>query len=130
MSGRRSGRVRREADLHSAPEIAAVPTATRPVANREETIMKKLLISTALVGIVISGGVAFDAVSAPEATASACWGQITQTKGKNYTGCGRAVHFNIIKNSTKKYGNTVGANAWSFEKLCYPNVTQYGMVRA
>lgn len=39
--------------------------------------MKKLVISTALVGIVISGGV-----------------------------------------------------AWSFEKLCYPNVTQYGMVRA
>ncbi len=39
--------------------------------------MKKLVISTALVGIVISGG-----------------------------------------------------GAWSFEKLCYPNVTQYGMVRA
>jgi len=23
-----------------------------------------------------------------------------------------------------------GGVAWSFEKLCYPNVTQYGMVRA
>lgn len=92
--------------------------------------MKKLLVSTALVGIVVSGGIALDAASATEATATACWGQITQTKGKNYTGCGRAVHFNIIRNSTKKFGNTVGADAWSFERLCYANVTQYGMVRA
>jgi hypothetical protein len=92
--------------------------------------MKKLLISTALVGIVVSGGIALDAASATEATAAACWGQITQTKGKNYTGCGRAAHFNIINNSKKKFGDAVGANTWSFEKLCYANVTQYGMVRA
>lgn len=89
----------------------------------------KLLLGAALVGTVVSGGIALDTASAPEANAAACWGQITQTKGKNYTGCGTAHHFNRINNKTLKYGNNAGANTWSYEPLCYANVTQYGMVR-
>ncbi|MFZ6992783.1 hypothetical protein ACO0E1_12915 [Curtobacterium sp. RRHDQ66] len=89
----------------------------------------KLLLGAALVGAVVSGGIALDTASAPEANAAACWGQITQTKGKNYTGCGMAHHFNRIDNKILKYGNNAGANTWSYEPLCYANVTQYGMVR-
>lgn len=92
--------------------------------------IKNVMLGALVLGTVVSGGVVVDAATATEAKAAACWGQITLTKGKNYTGCGRAAHFNIIKNSTKKFGNTVGANAWSYEALCYANVTQYGMVRA
>jgi hypothetical protein len=92
-------------------------------------MISKFVLGAAIIGTVVSGGIALDVAKAPEAEAAACWGQITQIKGKNYTGCGRAVHFNIIKNSTKKYGNIAGANTWSYEPLCYANVTQYGMVR-
>jgi hypothetical protein len=93
-------------------------------------MITKLMLGIAVIGTVMSAGVALDTATAPDAEAAACWGQITQTKGKNYTGCGKAAHFNIINNSKKKFGNIVGAYAWSSETLCYANVTQYGMVRA
>lgn len=78
MSERRSGRGRRGGGsafcfrhhLRGGPPRG-------PWRTERRKIVKKLVISTALVGIVISRGV-----------------------------------------------------AWSFEKLCYLNVTQYGMVRA
>jgi hypothetical protein len=92
--------------------------------------ISKVLLGAAVIGTIVSGGVALDTATAPEAKAAACWGQITLTKGKNYTGCGVAAHFNIINNKTKKFGNNAGANSWSYETLCYANVTQYGMVRA
>lgn len=92
-------------------------------------MISKFVLGAAIVGTVISGGVALDAAAGPKASAAACWGQITATKGKNYTGCGTAHHFNRINNRDMKYGNNAGSNTWSYELLCYANVTQYGMVR-
>ncbi|GAA3340595.1 hypothetical protein GCM10017714_20960 [Curtobacterium pusillum] len=92
--------------------------------------IKNVVLGAVVLGTVVAGGVAVDTASAPEAKAAACWGQITLTQGKNYTGCGRAQHFNRFKNGTYAWGNIVGSNAWSRQKLCYANVAQYGMVRA
>jgi hypothetical protein len=92
-------------------------------------MITKLMLGIAVIGTVLSAGVALDTATAPDAKAAACWGQITQTKGKNYTGCGIARHFNRISNKDLKYGNNAGANTWSYEPLCYAHVTQYGMVR-
>lgn len=93
-------------------------------------LVHKLMLGALVLGSVITGGVAIDAASAPDASAAACWGQITQTKGKNYTGCGNAQHFNRLSNGKMFYGNRAGANAWSTEAACYTNIAQYGMVRA
>ncbi|MBT2502746.1 hypothetical protein [Curtobacterium sp. ISL-83] len=89
-----------------------------------------VVLGVTVLGTVLAGGVAVDAATAPEAKAAARWGQITQTQGKNYTGCGKAQHFNRFKNGTFAWGNVVGANAWSKQKLCYANISQYGMARA
>jgi hypothetical protein len=89
----------------------------------------KVLLGAAVIGTIVTGGIAVDSASAPEAQA-ASWGQITVFKGKNFTGCGRAAHFNIIGGRSKKFGETVGSNKWSHEYYCYANVTHWGMVRA
>lgn len=93
-------------------------------------MITKFVLGAAIIGTVVSGGIALDAAVAPEASAAACWGQITQTKGKNYTGCGSARHFNILRNGTTKTGNKAGANTWSYETACWAGINQYGMVRA
>jgi hypothetical protein len=92
-------------------------------------MITKFVLGAAIIGTVVSGSIALDVAKAPEARAAACWGQITQTMGKNYTGCGTARHFNRINNRDLKYGNNAKSNTWSYEKACYVNVTQYGMVR-
>lgn len=91
--------------------------------------IKNALLGAIVSGLVVTGGVAVDVVSAPRAEAAACWGQITPTKGKNYTGCGRAQHFNLLSSGKYAWGNKVGANTWSQQVVCYPNVSKYGMVR-
>lgn len=94
-------------------------------------MLKNMVLSAAIVGAVLAGGVAVDSAAAPDASAAgACWGQITQSKGKNYTGCGRAQHFNKLGNGAIKLGNVAGANTWSFEKACWAGIAQYGMIRA
>jgi hypothetical protein len=95
----------------------------------EKQMLTKLMVGVAITGSILGFGVAIDTATAAEAEATACWGQITQTKGKNYTGCGMAHHFNRINNKDLKYGNNAKANTWSFEPVCYAHVTQYGMVR-
>lgn len=92
-------------------------------------LVQKVILGALVLGSIVTGGVALDIASAPDANA-ACWGQITQTKGKNYTGCGTAQHFNRLSNGKMFYGNRAGANAWSTEAMCYTNIAQYGMVRA
>jgi hypothetical protein len=94
-------------------------------------MLKNIVLGAAVVGTVLTGGVAVDTVAAPEASAAgACWGQITQSQGKNYTGCGRAQHFNKLRSGAIKLGNVAGANSWSFEKACWVGIAQYGMIRA
>lgn len=92
--------------------------------------IKNVMLSGVVLALVVSGGVALDAVTAPDARAAACWGQITQTKGKNYGGCGSAKHFNRLKSGTMKWGSVAGTNRWSYESACWANIAQYGMVRA
>ncbi|MBY0177825.1 hypothetical protein [Curtobacterium herbarum] len=92
-------------------------------------MLMKLMVGVASIGTILGVGVAIGTATAADAEATACWGQITQMKGKNYTGCGMAHHFNRINNKDLKYGNNAKANTWSYEPLCYANVTQYGMVR-
>ncbi|WP_181431156.1 hypothetical protein [Curtobacterium sp. MCBD17_021] len=41
-------------------------------------MVSKLILGVAIVGTVLSAGVAVDAATAPGAEARACWGQITQ----------------------------------------------------
>jgi len=91
----------------------------------------KLILGAVVVGTVVSGGVAVDSAMAPEANAAACWGQITQSKGKNYTGCGAARHFVAVGASLQiKTGNRATANKWSYEPVCWAGIRKYGMVRS
>lgn len=92
--------------------------------------IKNVMLGVAVLGVVVSGGVAVDTATAPEAKAAGCWGQVTVTQGKNYSGCGPAQHFNRFKKGTYAWGNVVGSNSWSRQAFCYTNVAQYGMVRA
>ncbi|WIB27059.1 hypothetical protein [Curtobacterium sp. MCSS17_015] len=93
-------------------------------------MVSKLILGVASVGTVLSAGVAVDAATAPGAEARACWGQITQSQGKNYTGCGVAQHFNRLSNGLVKLGNRAGANSWSRESFSWAGIAQYGMIRA
>ncbi len=92
--------------------------------------IKNVLLGATVLGTVVVGGVAVDTAAAPEAKATACWGQITASKGKNYTGCGRARHFNRLASGTMKWGSVASDHAWSYEQACWSNIAQYGMVRA
>ncbi|NII40785.1 hypothetical protein E9228_001421 [Curtobacterium flaccumfaciens] len=93
-------------------------------------VITKVMLGLALVGTLMSAGVAVDAVTAPGAEAAACWGQITQSQGKNYTGCGSAQHFNVLRNGQIKLGNVARVNSWSRQKACWVGISKYGMVRA
>ncbi len=95
-------------------------------------MLKKIVLGAAVVGTVLAGSVAVDTVAAPESSAAAaCWGQITQSKGKNYTGCGAARHFNAIgKNLSIRWGSRAGANQWSYESACWSDIRKYGMARS
>jgi hypothetical protein len=93
-------------------------------------VIKKLMLGLAVVGTLVSAGVAVGAANAPSAEAAACWGQITQSQGKNYTGCGNAQHFNVLRNGQIKLGNVARANSWSRQKACWVGISKYGMVRA
>lgn len=93
----------------------------------------KMILGAVVVGTVVSGGVAVDSAMAmaTEANAAACCGQITQTKGKNYTGCGAARHFVAVGASLHiKTGNRATANKWSYEPVCWAGIRKYGMVRS
>lgn len=89
-------------------------------------IITKLLLGAALVGTVVSGGIALDAASAPEANAAACYGSVSTWKGKNNS-CSSARHWDAIKNSNAKYGAWVGRAQWSQQSACWANVVSYGM---
>ncbi|TDN41631.1 hypothetical protein EDF64_11728 [Curtobacterium flaccumfaciens] len=92
--------------------------------------IKNVLLGATVLGTVVAGGIALDSATAPDANAASCWRQVTQSKGKNDSGCGRAQHFNRLKSGAMKWGNVVGGNQWSFQTACWANIAQYGMVRA
>lgn len=86
----------------------------------------KLLLGAAIVGTVVSGGIAFDAASAPKASAATCYGSVGTWKGKNNS-CSSARHWDAIKNAPSKYGAWVGKSKWSQQGACWVNVVSYGM---
>ena len=92
--------------------------------------IKNVMLGVVVLAIVGAGGVAVDTAAATDASAATCWRQVTQSKGKNDSGCPKARHFNRLKNGTLKWGNVVGGNRWSYEAACWTNIAQYGMVRA
>jgi hypothetical protein len=92
--------------------------------------IRNVVLGAVVLGSVVGGGIAVDTVTAPEASAAACWRKVTQSMGFNESGCGRAQHFNRLKSGTMKRGIVVGANKWSYEAACWTNIAQYGMARA
>jgi hypothetical protein len=87
----------------------------------------KVLLGAAVIGTIVTGGVAVDAASAPEAKAAACYGSVSTWKGKNVSCAKQARHWDSIKNAPSKYGAWVGKGAWSSQSACWANVTSYGM---
>ncbi|MBF4589332.1 hypothetical protein [Curtobacterium sp. VKM Ac-1395] len=89
-------------------------------------MITKFVLGAAIIGTVVSGGIALDVVRAPEAKAAACYGSVSIWKGKNNT-CSSARHWDAIKNSNAKYGAWVGKGKWSQQNACWANVVSYGM---
>lgn len=89
-------------------------------------MITKFVLGAAVIGTVVSGGIALDVVRAPEAKAAACYGSVSIWKGKNNT-CSSARHWDAIKNSNAKYGAWVGKGKWSQQNACWANVVSYGM---
>ncbi|MCY1694167.1 hypothetical protein [Curtobacterium sp. SL109] len=89
-------------------------------------MITKFVLGAAIIGTVISGGIALDVARAPEAKAAACYGSVSIWKGKNNT-CSSARHWDAIKNSNAKYGAWVGKGKWSQQNACWANVVSYGM---
>jgi hypothetical protein len=86
----------------------------------------RMLLGAAVIGTIASGGIVLDSVAAPEASA-ACYGSVTQMKGKNVSCPSTARHWNVIKNHGTEYGLWVGKGSWSQQKLCWANVVSVGM---
>ncbi|MDP9736916.1 MULTISPECIES: hypothetical protein [unclassified Curtobacterium] len=86
----------------------------------------KFVLGAAIVGMVISAGIALDAGSAPGAEAASCYGSVSTWKGKNNT-CGSARHWDAIRNADARYGPWVGKKKWSQQSACWANVVSYGM---
>jgi hypothetical protein len=59
--------------------------------------IRNVVLGAVVLGSVVGGGIAVDTVTAPEASAAACWRKVTQSMGFNESGCGRAQHFNRLK---------------------------------
>jgi hypothetical protein len=89
-------------------------------------MITKFVLGAAIIGTVVSGGIALDVARAPEAKAAACYGSVSMWKGKNNT-CSSARHWDAIKNSNAKYGAWVGKGKWSQQNACWANVVSYGM---
>ena len=89
-------------------------------------MITKFVLGAAVIGTVVSGGIALDVARAPEAKAAACYGSVSIWKGKNNT-CSSARHWDAIKNSSAKYGACVGKGKWSQQNACWANVVSYGM---
>jgi hypothetical protein len=89
-------------------------------------MITKFALGAAVIGTVVSGGIALDVAQAPEAKAAACYGSVSIWKGKNNT-CSSARHWDAIKNSNAKYGAWVGKGKWSQQNACWANVVSYGM---
>ena len=89
-------------------------------------MITKFVLGAAIIGTVVSGGIALDVAKAPEAKAAACYGSVSIWKGKNNT-CSSARHWDAIKNSNAKYGAWVGKAKWSQQNACWVNVVSYGM---
>jgi hypothetical protein len=89
-------------------------------------MITKFVLGAAIIGTVVSGGIALDVARAPEAKAAACYGSVSIWKGKNNT-CSSARHWDAIKNSNAKYGAWVGKGKWSRQNACWANVVSYGM---
>lgn len=89
-------------------------------------MITKFVLGAAIIGTVVSGGIALDIAKAPEAKAAACYGSVSIWKGKNNT-CSSARHWDAIKNSNAKYGAWVGKGKWSQQNACWANVVSYGM---
>ncbi|MBF4582901.1 hypothetical protein ITJ54_09500 [Curtobacterium sp. VKM Ac-2865] len=89
-------------------------------------MISKFVLGAAVIGTVVSGGIALDIAKAPEAKAAACYGSVSIWKGKNNT-CSSARHWDAIKNSNAKYGAWVGKGKWSQQNACWANVVSYGM---
>lgn len=89
-------------------------------------MIMKFVLGAAVIGTVVSGGVALDAAVAPKAEAAACYGSVSIWKGKNNS-CSSARHWDAIKNADAKYGGWVGRGSWSQQAACWANVVSYGM---
>jgi hypothetical protein len=85
----------------------------------------KVLLGAAVFGTIVTGGIAVDSASAPEAQA-ACYGSVSIWKGKNNS-CSSARHWDAIKNSSPHYGKWVTKGLWSQQTACWANVVSYGM---
>jgi hypothetical protein len=89
-------------------------------------MITKLVLGAAVVGAVLSGSLAVDTATAPEAKAGTCYGSVSLLKGKNNT-CSSARHWNAIRNAKSRYGDWVGRSRYSVQKACWANVVSYGM---
>jgi hypothetical protein len=96
----------------------------------EDMNISKVLLGAAVIGTIVSGGIALDTATAPEAKAAACYGSVSIWKGKNNTCSKDARHWDAIKNKPTRYGKWVGKGRWSEQTACWANVVSYGMTVA
>lgn len=88
--------------------------------------MKKMFIMSALIGVVVSGGLIADGVNGAPAEAATCVNRISTWKAYNECSPREARHWDAIKNSKTKYGNWASRGKWSNQSACWLNVVSYG----